>query len=100
MVGREDSYGLGSNDKINSASTCLLWAPVYTWSAKRLRLLALHPTLTWGNIRDARGCHHPYTYPSDHLIGMQTKEIYSLDTTSTLATSTLTTARLCRQLES
>ena len=41
MVGRKDSYGLGSNDKINLASTYLVRAPVYPWSAKSLQLLGL-----------------------------------------------------------
>ena len=67
----------------------MLWAPAYSWFAKSIRLLALHPTLTWGTTRDGQGCHHLPPTPSDRGEGMQTKVTSSLDTTSTLSITAL-----------
>ena len=75
--------------KIGSTSTCLLRAPAYSWSAKSIRLLALHPTLTWGTTRDGQGCHHLAPTPTDRGEGMQTTVTSSLDTTSMLPITTL-----------
>ena len=71
------------------ALTCLLRAPAYSWSTKNIRLLALHPTLTWGTTRDGQGCHHLPPTPTDRGEGMQTKVTSSLDTTSMLSITAL-----------
>ena len=72
------------------ALTRLLRAPAYSWSAKSIRLLALHPTLTWGTTRDGQGCHHLPPILTDRGEGMQTKVTSNLDTTSMLSITTLT----------
>ena len=61
----------------------------YSWSAKSIRLLALHPTLTWGTTKGGQGYHHLPPTPTDHGQCMQTMVITSLDTASTLSITTL-----------
>ena len=91
-VGRQGWKGflwLRALVKIGSTSTCLLRAPAYSWSAKSMRLLALHPTLMWGTTRDGQGCHHLPPTPTDRWEGMQTMITSSLDTMSALSITTL-----------
>jgi hypothetical protein len=84
----------------NFTPTCLLQAPERNWSASRYRCVALHRTRTWGITRDEQGYHHlpPTPQPWDTR---QMKVASSLDTTSTLATITLVSARnICLYQES
>ena len=64
-----------------------------TWSARRYQHMALCHIRTWGITRDGHSCHHlPSTLqPWDTR---QTKVASSLDTTSTLSTTTLALYRV------
>ena len=83
-----ESYGFRVFGKINPTSTCLLRALAYAWSAKRYRPIALCRTQTWGIIKDEQGYHHLLPTPKSESM-RQTKVASSLDTTSTLSTTTL-----------
>ena len=67
----------------------MLRVPAYSWSAKSIQLLALHPTLMWGTTKDRHGCHHLPPTPTDCGEGIRTMVTSSLDTTSTLSITTL-----------
>jgi hypothetical protein len=74
------------------ATTDLLRALGYNWSASRCRSTALRHIRTWGITKDRQGCHHlsPVPQPEDTR---QTKVTFSLDTTSTLLVTTQALAR-------
>jgi hypothetical protein len=82
-----DFYGFRVYEPINSTITRLFQALAYTWSTKRFWPVALR-TQTWRITRDRQGCHHlpPTLQPWGTR---QVKVASSLDTTSTLSTTTL-----------
>ena len=75
-------------------------APNHTWSARRGYHVALCRIRMWGIMKDGQGYHHlpPTPQPWDTR---QTKVTCSLDTMSTLTTTTLALARsICLYQES
>ena len=76
----------------NFATTDSLQALGCNWSANRCRPVALHRIRMWEITKDGHGYHNllPTPQPEDTR---QTKVAFSLDTTSTLSTTTLALAR-------
>jgi hypothetical protein len=74
------------------ATTDTLRAPVYTWSTKRYRHVALRHTQMWEITKDGQVCHHLLHTPQPWDT-RQMKVTCSLDTTSTLIATTLALAR-------
>ena len=71
----------------------MLLVPAYSWSAKSIQLLGLHPTRIWGTTKNEHDCHHQPPTSTDRGESMQTKVTSSLDTTSTLSITILALAR-------
>jgi hypothetical protein len=69
-------------------SYLLAWASTYNWSASRYWPVALCYIRTWGITKDGQGYHHLPLAPQPRDT-RQMKVAFSLDTMSTLSTTTL-----------